>query len=58
MDYQWDKSELKIPENVKCLCGSSRCRGFLMRAEKVKPRASRAIAKPADSSPDIVDSKS
>jgi SET domain-containing protein len=39
LDYQWDKNELAIKENVPCLCGSHKCRGFLMRARKPKPPA-------------------
>ena len=34
MDYQWDKNELAIPKDIKCLCNSEKCRGFLMRAKK------------------------
>jgi SET domain-containing protein len=36
MDYQWDKNELNIPKDIPCLCKSSKCRGFLMRAKKMK----------------------
>lgn len=39
LDYQWDKNELAIKESVPCLCGSFKCRGFLMRARKPKPAA-------------------
>jgi SET domain-containing protein len=34
LDYQWDKNELAIEKNVNCLCGSLKCRGYLMRARK------------------------
>lgn len=37
LDYQWDKNELSIKDNIPCLCGSHRCRGYLMRAKKQKP---------------------
>ena len=33
MDYQWDKNELDIDQDVLCLCGTTRCRRFLMRAK-------------------------
>ena len=36
LDYQWDKNELTITQDVPCLCGSHKCRGFLMRAKKQK----------------------
>ena len=36
LDYQWDKNDLTIKQNVPCLCGSFKCRGFLMRAKKTK----------------------
>ena len=36
MDYQWDKNELMIEKDVKCLCNSIKCRHFLMRAKKRK----------------------
>lgn len=36
MDFQWDKNDLNITEDVPCLCGSYICRGFLMRAKKAK----------------------
>lgn len=38
MDYQWDKNELSIEKNVECLCFSTKCRGFLMRAKKRKAK--------------------
>lgn len=36
MDYQWDKNELAIPNDIVCLCGSTKCRQFLMKAKKKK----------------------
>lgn len=36
IDYQWDKMDLTIKEDVPCLCGSLKCRGFLMRSKKQK----------------------
>lgn len=36
LDYQWDKNDLTISQDVPCLCGSLKCRGFLMRAKKMK----------------------
>ena len=36
LDYSWDKNILQISEDVPCLCGSEKCRGFLMRAKKSK----------------------
>lgn len=36
LDYSWDKNILHISEDVPCLCGSEKCRGFLMRAKKSK----------------------
>lgn len=42
LDYQWDKNELTIEEDVPCLCGSIKCRGYLMRAKKVRKRESKA----------------
>jgi SET domain-containing protein len=36
IDYQWDKNELMIEKDVKCLCGTAKCRSFLMRAKKKK----------------------
>jgi SET domain-containing protein len=35
MDYQWDQNELAIPKDIPCLCGSSLCRGLLMRSKKL-----------------------
>lgn len=34
MDYQWDKNELEIEDDVPCLCGSAKCRRYLMRARR------------------------
>ena len=34
MDYQWDKNELEIEDDVPCLCGAAKCRRFLMKAKK------------------------
>ena len=39
LDYQWDKNDLTIAEDVPCLCGSVKCRGFLMRAKKQKKQS-------------------
>ena len=36
IDYQWDKIDLSIKQNVPCLCGSLKCRGYLMRSKKNK----------------------
>ena len=36
LDYSWDKNILSISQDVPCLCGSEKCRGFLMRAKKNK----------------------
>lgn len=36
LDYQWDKSELAIKEDVPCLCMSASCRGFLMRSKHIE----------------------
>lgn len=36
IDYQWDNNELRIKQDVPCLCGTLKCRGFLMRARKAK----------------------
>ncbi len=36
IDYQWDKNDLTISQDVPCLCQSFKCRGFLMRAKKTK----------------------
>lgn len=33
LDYQWDKTELAVKNNVPCLCKSAGCRGFLMRSK-------------------------
>jgi len=52
LDYQWDKNDLTISNDVPCLCGSLKCRGFLMRAKKNKKPQS--VANPTTSQ---VDSK-
>ena len=36
IDYQWDKIDLTIKEDVPCLCNSIKCRGYLMRSKKNK----------------------
>ena len=45
LDYQWDKNDLTISQDVPCLCGSLRCRGYLMRAKKSKNKAQQSNAK-------------
>mmetsp|Transcript_13224 Transcript_13224/g.9570 ORF Transcript_13224/g.9570 Transcript_13224/m.9570 type:complete len:113 (-) Transcript_13224:18-356(-) len=40
LDYHWDKNELDIQKNVPCLCGSRRCRRYLMKAIKAKKGSS------------------
>lgn len=47
LDYQWDKNELSITSNIPCLCGSHKCRGYLMRAKK--PKQNHAVSQPANS---------
>lgn len=38
LDYQWDKSELDIQNDVPCLCLKEACRGFLMRSKPLAPQ--------------------
>ena len=41
IDYQWDKGgeiALDIPSDIKCLCGSNKCRGYLIQAKKIDTR--------------------
>ena len=56
LDYQWDKNGLTIAEDVPCLCGSVKCRGFLMRAKKQK-KQSQANAANLNTGSNFSDSK-
>jgi histone-lysine N-methyltransferase SUV39H len=38
IDYCWDKNDLDIEESVLCLCGTNKCRVYLMRAKKKSQR--------------------